>query len=68
MTCRWLSDDFSEVCVNGDCPCCAEWCPVTEHPEICRWAEDGGTTSSDPPSAAHLPMKGKAFGEGADDG
>lgn len=46
MRCRWLSDDFNEVCVNGDCPYCAEWCPVTEHPEVCRFVEVRETTSS----------------------
>lgn len=40
MTCRWLSDDeFHEVCVNGDCPVCADFCPVLIYPEICKYAE-----------------------------
>lgn len=38
MTCKWLSDDFDEICTNGDCPYCADFCPVTEHPEICKFA------------------------------
>jgi len=47
MRCRWLSDDeFHEVCVNGDCPVCADFCPVLIYPEICKYAEpkddDGG--------------------------
>ena len=37
--CKWLSDDFSQVCVNADCPCCADFCPVTNYPEICKFAE-----------------------------
>jgi hypothetical protein len=39
MTCKWLSDDFSEVCVNGDCPVCADFCPCVNWPQICRHAE-----------------------------
>ena len=37
--CKYLSEDFSEVCTNGDCPVCADFCPVTQHPEICKFAE-----------------------------
>ena len=37
-TCKWLMD---EVCVNADCPYCADFCPVTEYPEICRFEERG---------------------------
>lgn len=37
--CKYLSDDFSQVCVNGDCPVCADFCPVTNCPEICKFAE-----------------------------
>ena len=40
MKCKWLSDDFSEVCVNGYCPYCADWCPVTLNPEICKYYEE----------------------------
>ena len=69
MMCRWLSDDFSEVCVNGECPARGDFCPCVHYPEICRWAEEGETTSSEPPqAAAHLPLKGKAERAGADDG
>lgn len=39
MECNWLSDDFSEVCVNGDCPACADFCPAVYYPEICRFYE-----------------------------
>lgn len=42
MKCKWLSDDFSEICTNGDCPYCADFCPVTEYPEICKCAEAEG--------------------------
>ena len=37
--CKWLSDDFSEVCTNADCPVCAYFCPVTNYPEICKYME-----------------------------
>ena len=75
MRCKWLSDDFSEVCVNGDCPACADFCPCVHYPEICRLAEDAGQrreaegeggTSSVTASPCHLPHRGKAFGD--DDG
>lgn len=42
LKCKYLSDDFSEVCVNGDCPVCADFCPVTHYPEICKFAEVEG--------------------------
>lgn len=38
MTCKYLSDDYDERCVNADCPYCTDWCPVTEHPEVCRFS------------------------------
>ena len=40
--CKWLSDDDQEICVNADCPVCADFCPVTNYPEICKFAEMGG--------------------------
>ena len=39
MTCKWLSDDFSAICVNADCPACADACPCLNWPQICRHAE-----------------------------
>ena len=27
--CKWLSDDFMEICCNGDCPACTDFCPTT---------------------------------------
>lgn len=41
VDCEWYQDEF---CVNGDCPAVADYCPVTEHPELCRFRkprEDG---------------------------
>ena len=40
MRCKWLSDDFSEICVNGDCPYRAGFCPLTEYPEVCKYFEE----------------------------
>ena len=39
MKCKWEQDEF---CVNADCPCCADWCPVMDYPEICKFAEMEG--------------------------
>lgn len=36
MVCKWLQD---EVCVNGDCPAVADFCPVVNHPGVCRYEE-----------------------------
>lgn len=37
--CKWLSDDFNEICVNADCPLCADFCPVSDTPGVCRYEE-----------------------------
>ena len=34
--CKWLKD---EVCVNSDCPAVADFCPVVNHPGMCRYEE-----------------------------
>ena len=39
MKCKWLSDDFSEVCTNVDCDYLADFCPCTEFPNVCRHSE-----------------------------
>lgn len=36
MMCKWLQD---EICVNGDCPAVADFCPVVNHPGVCRYEE-----------------------------
>ena len=46
MTCKWLSGDFSEVCVNGDSPVCADFCPCTRYPEICKYMEPNEDVNS----------------------
>ena len=33
MPCKHCYDDY---CTRHDCPYCAEWCPVMEHPEEYR--------------------------------
>lgn len=37
--CKWLKD---EVCVNSDCPAVADFCPVVNHPGVCRYEEMDG--------------------------
>lgn len=39
MKCKWLSDDFSEICTNVDCDYLADFCPCTEFPQVCGHSE-----------------------------
>jgi hypothetical protein len=39
MKCKYLSDDFSEICTNVDCDYLADFCPCTEFPAVCRHSE-----------------------------
>lgn len=41
-TCKWCYDEF---CTNDECPYRADYCPVTEYPEVCKFAE--GVTEND---------------------
>lgn len=34
--CKWMQD---EICVNADCPMCADYCPVADVPGVCRFEE-----------------------------
>lgn len=34
--CKWYNDEF---CTNGDSPCVADYCPVVEYPELCKFRE-----------------------------
>lgn len=34
IDCDWFEDEF---CVNSDCPAVADYCPVAEYPEMCRF-------------------------------
>lgn len=27
-----------ETCTNADCPYCADYCPVSDNPEVCRYS------------------------------
>ena len=40
MDCKYCQD---EVCVNSDCPMCADFCPVIDVPGVCRFEERDGT-------------------------
>ena len=34
--CKYCQD---EICVNADCPMCADYCPVVDVPGVCRFEE-----------------------------
>lgn len=38
--CKWMQD---EVCVNADCPMCADYCPVADNPGVCIYEERGNS-------------------------
>lgn len=38
--CKWMQD---EVCVNADCPACADYCPVADTPGVCKYEERGNS-------------------------
>ena len=37
MNCEHYSEGW-ETCTNADCPYCADYCPVAENPEVCRYS------------------------------
>lgn len=39
MKCKWYAA-FAGVCTNGECPYCGDVCPTSEHPEVCKYAEE----------------------------
>lgn len=39
MKCRWYAE-FEGVCTNGECPYRGDTCPTSEHPEVCKHAEE----------------------------
>lgn len=47
MTCKWLSDNYSQVCTNAECPVCGNFCPFVV-PDICKYyaerSEENGTS------------------------
>ena len=38
--CKWMQD---EICVNADCPACADYCPVAYTPGVCKYEERGNS-------------------------
>ncbi len=38
MKCKWA--EFEGVCTNGECPYRGGTCPTSEHPEVCKYAEE----------------------------
>lgn len=39
MKCKWYAE-FECVCTNGECPYSGGTCPTSEHPEVCKYAEE----------------------------
>lgn len=39
MKCKWYAV-FEGVCTNGECPYRGDACPTSEHPEVCKYAEE----------------------------
>lgn len=39
MKCKWYAE-FEGVCTNGECPYRGDTCPTSEHPEVCKYAEE----------------------------
>lgn len=39
MKCRWYAN-FEGVCTNDECPYRGDTCPTSEHPEVCKHAEE----------------------------
>ena len=38
--CKWLSDDYDEICVNADSPYVADFCPCVDLPRCCVYFEE----------------------------
>lgn len=34
--CKWMQD---EICVNAECPMCADYCPVPDIEGVCRFED-----------------------------
>lgn len=30
---------MDEICVNADCPMCADYCPISDTPDVCKYEE-----------------------------
>ena len=40
VKCKYLSDDFNEICVNAESPVCADFCPTARYPYLCKLFEE----------------------------
>lgn len=40
MKCKWYYTEFERVCTNNKCPYRGAWCPMIEHPEVCKYGEE----------------------------
>lgn len=40
MKCKWYYTEFERVCTNDECPYRGAWCPMIEHPEVCKYGEE----------------------------
>lgn len=45
--CKYLSDKFPAICVNGNCPAHADGCPAMNYQEICKYYEEGRAITGD---------------------
>ena len=39
IICKWISDDFSEICCNADSPAVGDFCPCANYPGLCKHSE-----------------------------
>lgn len=49
-TCKWMADN--EICCNDKCPMCADFCPVTYEPGVCRYEDRDGAEGDGKDGAA----------------
>ena len=40
LKCAWYAE-YEGVCINADCPMCADYCPVPDIEGVCRFEERG---------------------------
>ena len=45
--CKYMTDEFTAICVNGDCPARADGCPALNYQEICKYYEKGRDITAD---------------------
>lgn len=39
VECKWYYTEFERSGTNGECPYCGDWCPTSEFPEVCKYAD-----------------------------